>query len=203
MAESPDPSVDPELPDAMPPTIDPPGPIVARPAKEYRIKRFLLVVLLLGYGLLSVRDGFFVYPRENEQARREHPGSAKLKHGAYDIPLNRAFGIGLPPLALLLLCWSLYSSRGQYELDLNEVLRIPGHPPIPLSAVAAVDRAKWDRKGIALIEYEVPGGAKGRAKLDDFIYQREPTDRIFDRILASITVPDAPGERTPGRRDRH
>src|SRR5437773_299983 len=38
------------------------------------------------------------------------------------------------------------------------------------------------RKANALIEYELPNGTRGSARLDDFIYQRPPTDEIFKRI---------------------
>jgi hypothetical protein len=33
-----------------------------------------------------------------------------------------------------------------------------------------------------MITYELPAGQKGTLKLDDFIYQREPTDEIFKRV---------------------
>ncbi len=192
MAESPDPSVDPTPSDEVPPPVVPSGPIVAPAGKEYRVKRFLLALLLLGYGLLSIRDGFFVYPRENAQALRDHPGIAKLPHATYDIPLNQAFGVALPPIAIFIVAWAMYSSPGSYQLDVDDVLHIVGHPPIPLSAVTAVDRRKWDRKGIAFIEYQLADGTQGRAKLDDFIYLRVPTDRIFDRIMASMELPGDP-----------
>ena len=40
----------------------------------------------------------------------------------------------------------------------------------------------WDRKGIAFVGYEGLDGRPGKLKLDDFIYEREPTDAIFKRI---------------------
>ncbi len=181
MAESPDPSVDP-----LASNIAATGPIVARASNEYRVKRFLLVLLLLGYGLWSCYDGFVKMPRANADAAARQ--LKKVPYPGYDVPFNQVFGVALPPLALLLLGWSAYSCRGEYRLE-GETLSLPGHPPFPLSAVVAVDRGKWDRKGIAHVEYELPGGAKGWAKLDDFIYQRDPTDRIFDRVLAAVEVP--------------
>ena len=162
----------------------PTRPIVARAALEYRLKRIGLVVLLFGYGLYSCYDGFYHYPRDNQAAAAR--GLKVMPHPGYDIPFNQVFGIGLPPLALLLLARSLYSCRGEYRLGEDDVLHLPGHPPVPLSAVTALDRGKWDRKGIAHLDYQLPDGTAGRAKLDDFIYQRDPTDRIFDRVLAAV-----------------
>ena len=173
------------------------GAIVARASTEYRIKRYALVLLLFGYGLWSSYDGFYKMPRENAADLAAHPGSTKLRHPAYDIPLNEAFGVTLPPLAVVLLGWSLYASRGEYRLDPDDVLRLPGHPPIPLASIQAVDRGKWDRKGIAYLDYPGPDTAVARAKLDDFIYRREPTDRIFDRVMAAVETPVAPVEPSP------
>jgi len=175
--------------DTPEPSAAPAAPIVARASGEYRFKRFALVVLLFGYGLWSGYDGFVKMPADNAKAAHDHPGTTKLPHPAYDIPFNRAFGIALPPLSLLLLGWSMYHCRGEYRLDADDTLRLPGHPPVPLSSVTAIDRGKWDRKGIAYLDYQLPDGTAGRATLDDFIYQREPTDRIFDRVMAAVEGP--------------
>ena len=172
---------------ATPPNTAPAGPIVARASTEYRLKRIALVALLFGYGLWSCYDGFVKMPRENAAAVAR--GLKLLPYPGYDVPFNKAFGLGLPPLALLMLGWSLYASRGEYRLGEDGVLRLPGHPPIPLTAVTSVDRGKWDRKGIAYLSYPVTGTAVGRAKLDDFVYQRQPTDWIFDRVLAAVEAP--------------
>ena len=87
----------------------------------------------------------------------------------------------LPPLGLLVLGWSLYRSRGSYRLA-NNILQAPGHPPVPLEAIRSIDKTDWDRKGIAHVNYELANGAKGTVTLDDFIYDRPPTDEIFRRI---------------------
>ena len=163
------------------------APIVAGPGGEYRLKRLGLALLLLGYGVYSLYDGFYKMPRANAAAVAEH--LAKMPYPAYDIPFNQVFGMLLPPAAVLLAAWVLYSARGQLQLDADDVLHVPGLPPVPLSAVTAVDRGKWDRKGIALVDYQLPDGPAGRLKLDDFLYQREPTDRIFDRVMAAVETP--------------
>jgi hypothetical protein len=164
-----------------PPSYTPGGVIIASAAKDYRLKRYALVAILLIYGLLSIKDGFYRYPRENAEAEQKFPGTHP-PHPGFDVQLNQGLGVLLPPLSIAFLIWCLYSSRGQYRFD-GQTLTVPGHPPIPLNALRKIDRAKWDRKGIAYIDYQFPGTSKaGRLKLDDFVYQREPTDRIFDAL---------------------
>jgi hypothetical protein len=166
------------------------GQIVATAARDFRWKRFALVGILLIYGGMSIRDGFSKYPRENADALAKN--YTIMPHPGLDIQLNQALGMLLPPLSLLFLAWTLFTSRGSYRFDGNEI-HVPGHPPIPLTSVRKINRAKWDRKGIAYIDYEVPGTSKPRRfKLDDFVYQREPTDQIF------ATIESALGEGEPG-----
>ena len=161
------------------------GVITAKAANDYRWKRYVLVVVLLGYGILSIRDGFFRYPQENAAAHER--GLDILPHPGLDVQLNQVLGVLLPPFSMALLAWSVYSSRGKYLYD-GTTLTAPGHPPVPLIAMRKLDRAKWDRKGIAYIHYQIPGTVKsGRIKLDDFIYQREPIDQMFGHIESTMS----------------
>jgi hypothetical protein len=159
----------------------PRGDVVARASMEYRVKRYLMVALLVGWGVWSLYDGYVRYPTENEQALRNTPGLEKKPHTTTDIMLNRWIGYVLPPVGLALLAFAQYNSRGRYELR-GQVLNVPGHPPVPLDAIRAIDKTDWDRKGIAYLDYELANGTKGRLRLDDFIYERQPTDDIFKRI---------------------
>jgi len=170
------------------------GPIVARFGRYYRNTRYLMFLLFMGFGIASIYHGFWKYPQENRVAiaRGQRP-----PHGEYDAPLNKVLGIILPPLAIFVLFRALHSSSGEYRLE-AETLSIPGHPPIPLSAIRKIDKGLWDRKGIAYIEYEVgEPPVRGTFKLDDFVYDRGPTAQIMERIeayAASVgpAVPDAP-----------
>jgi hypothetical protein len=173
------------------------GEIVATAARDFRWKRFALVGILLIYSGLSIRDGFSKYPRENAAAR-DH-GYQIMPHPGFDIQLNQSLGLLLPPLSLLFLLWTLYASRGSYRFDGTDI-HIPGHPPIPLSAVRGINRAKWDRKGIAYVEYQLPDNPKvAKFKLDDFVYEREPTDQIFAIIESALGegTSEAPEESQP------
>ncbi len=162
--------------------------IVAKPSGSYRFKWIVMSLALIGYGGWSIYDGFVRYPRENDHATRPTEqgglGLEKAPHPGYDVPFNRVIGILLPPLGLAALAWTIYNSRGEYRLE-GETLRIPGHPSLQLSDIREVDKSKWERKGIAYLEYEAAGGA-AKARLDDYIYERRPTDAIMERIEAAI-----------------
>ena len=177
------------------------APLVARASTEYRVKRYIIVVMLIAMGLWFGYDGFIGWPRENERIKqigteievaRKANDEARTKaldaerttlkqHSDLDLAFQRILFFALPPVGLFVLGWSLYQSRGAYRLA-DQILSVPGHPPIPLDMIRSIDKTDWDRKGIAYVNYELPNGAKGAARLDDFIYERKPTDDIFKRI---------------------
>lgn len=185
-----------------------PTTIVARAGRYYRNTRYLIAAICIGYGLWSIYDGFVRYPRDNAAAiqkeverveeasgqkltpaqRADIASKTTLPHPGYDVPFNQWAGIILPPLGFALLAWALYNSRGEYRLA-DDVLHVPGHPPIPLDSIRKIDKRLWERKGIAYIEYEPPGSAQRRQfKLDDFVYERQPTDAIFERIEKHVSA---------------
>src|SRR5213075_743300 len=154
------------------------GPIVARFGRYYRNTRYLMFLLFIGFGIYCIYDGFYKYPADN--AAWNPAKGVRPPHGEYDAPLNKALGIILPPLAIFVLLRALHNSRGELRLE-GETLSIPGHPPIPLSTIRKIDKGLWDRKGIAYIEYETgEPPVRGRFKLDDFVYDRGPTDQIME-----------------------
>ncbi len=184
------------------PTTTPPADIVARPGRYYRNARYIIFLLIVGSGAWFLYDGFVKWPKQNADALArelkltpEEVGrmsandvlkmaterGVKLPHPGHDVPWNRRLGIALPPLGIWFLVVILRKSRGQLRLA-EDTLHIPGHPPIPLDAIRKIDKRKWERKGIAIIAYELTDGASGQFKLDDFVYDRTPTDAIFARI---------------------
>ncbi len=179
----------------------PQGEIIARAGRYYRWTRYLISIgLLIIYGSFFIKDGFFTWPRELQKAQQlEAIGShAEVKpHSETDIRFQQALGVAMPLLGLALLAWTLYNSRGEYRLSGN-TLHIPGHPPVPLESIVSIDQTLWDRKGIAYIEY-VPTAAGGSAeptrtlKLDDFVYDRDATDAIVERIEQLVAPSDEQG----------
>ncbi len=190
-------------------TTPPAEPIIAGAARYYRMTRYIMCALIFVFGLYFAYDGWIGYPKQNAQladvnARMERAQRnadeaeiAKLTeerkdykpHTEMDIFLQKVLGVSLPPVAIAFLIWSLYNSRGAYKLE-NGVLSVPGHPPIAIDQIRRIDRKLWDRKGIVFFDYELPDGkGTGRIKLDDFVYDRKPTDAIFARIEKSLLPP--------------
>lgn len=160
------------------------GPIVARAGNYYRNARYLIALGAILGGAWFLYDGYVAYPKENQAAIAR---GSKPPHAVSDLRLQRILGYALPPVGVFLLGWALYRSRGEYRLD-NQTLYVPGHPPVPLDSVRRVDKSLWERKGIARIGYELADGTRGELTLDDFIYARQPTDQIYERIDAYVTA---------------
>jgi len=193
-------------------TTQPAGPVIARAGSYYRRTRYIMFIVLFGFGVYAIYDGFKGYPEHNRkfdeidariaEAKKESNSNdvAKYeeelrKHGAkqsdFNVLFNRIVGLALPPLSLLMLAWVLYRSRGEIRME-NDTLHFPGHPPVPFSAITAVDTRLWDRKGIAQVEYALPEGQRGKFTLDDFIYERPPIDTMYDSITGYIKDAAAP-----------
>jgi hypothetical protein len=186
-----------------------PQPIVARGGSYYRNTRYIMAALTVVMGFWFGYDGFVRWPAENKkiaELQAELPNldatnpaqAAEVRtalkdhspHSDTDVLLQRVLAFSLPPLGILLLIWALYNSRGEYRLA-DDTLHIPGHPPVPLTSVRELDESVWDRKGIARVSYTLADARAGTAKLDDFVYDRTPTDQIFDQIKSHL-LPPAP-----------
>lgn len=214
-----DPSQPPESPVAAENEIPDSSIIIAGPGTYYRNTRYIMLLVLVGMGIWFGYDGFVGWPRLNEQIKAvqaQHEEASRrndnrraavlleqLKkmgnlHTDWDIGLQKFLAFTLPPLGIILLLRALHNSRGEYRLD-GTTLYVPGHPPVPFENITEIDRHLWDKKGIAYIHYDLGNGQQGRLRLDDFLYDRPPTDQIFDRIVQFVNPPDAakPSEEPP------
>ena len=183
-----------DTPPAQPATGDGDEEIVARAGRYYRNTRYIFSLGLVLMGAWFAYDGWVAWPRQAAM-HRENPKTGAPRSET-DIRLQRVLGSLLPPAGIAFLIWTLYQSRGAYRLR-GDVLSVPGHPVIPLDAIRAMDKSKWDRKGIATVQYELTPGRPGWLVLDDFVYDRPPTDRIVERIEAHLAQSAAPVENEP------
>ncbi len=83
------------------PTDPTPAVVVAKAGRYYRVARYLMTLLLMGYGGWSIYDGFVSWPHWTETHPRE-----KAKTDT-DIMLNQVLGVVLPPMGLIVLGWSV------------------------------------------------------------------------------------------------
>jgi hypothetical protein len=170
--------------------------------------RYLMAVILVVVAGWFAYDGYKGWPAENQQIDElvkrkltkpdslsgdELTLSQKQKHSNTDIAWQKRLAFILPAGGVLLLAWTLYRSRGRYMLR-DETLWAPGHPQVALSEITDIDASKWDRKGIADLVYRKSDGSIGKLRLDDFIYEQDGIDEIFDRVQARVD-PDAFADR--------
>jgi hypothetical protein len=144
--------------------------------------------MVFGYGLWSARDGFVKWPAENARnAEKKKLGQTppEVDHNEAGILINQILGVVLPAVSLPLFIWLMYRSRGAYRLEGN-VLHLPGAGGIPLDRIQALDKSRWDKKGIAVVEYQDAGGAARNAMLRDMVYERRITDQIVERIEGAL-----------------
>jgi hypothetical protein len=183
------------------------GPIVALPTRNWRIKQLIVALVALVIGILFVRDGGWFPPVGDEWSNYRKENAAylakigigdpatqpadsqhlsKVPHSDLDIFLQKLLATVCIPFGLFWAFRCFKLSSGEYRLTGN-TLQVPGHPPVELEEIVAIDRRKWDRKGIAYLTYEKTGGPTGVITLDDFIFERPPTDKIFEIIERSVS----------------
>ena len=132
---------------------------------------------------------------ENAKIAEELQKTGSHKSDA-DILLQKIIGFVSIPLGLYVLINSMRKSRGQIRLA-GETLYVPGHPPITLDCITEIDQRLWDRKGIAHVSYSLTEGRNGKLTLDDYIYQRQPIDAIYRRIMEYVSPASEPETESP------
>lgn len=192
--------------DAKPPAPKFTQPIVAKPDRKFFIKRMVIALAVLAGGCYFLYDGFKGYPTHNakraalvaqrdaaEAAKDDATRVAKEKEirdfgnakTDFDILLQKLIGFLMLPPAFYMLWKFLSESKGELRLE-NDTLFAPGHPPIPIPSLTGVANARWEKKGIAFFDYRLADGTDGRVRVDDFIFERPPTDAIHDELLAKM-----------------
>ena len=172
----------------------PSADVAALPDRSFRLKRYLIVAMLVGLGLWFCYDGFYSWPKEAREAAALIQSQQIPKdkpHSDRDIFWNQLLGLSLPPIGILALVYFLYTSRGEYRLS-GRTLHIPGHDPIAVELITLIDKSKWERKGVARIEYERVPGKPRQFSLDNFLYQEEPTRLILKRLEEALFPEEQP-----------
>lgn len=114
----------------------------------------------------------------------------RRKHDDFGITVQKILGFALPPIGIGLMIYWLRCSRGEIRLE-NKILTAPGHSPAPLAQIDDLDKALWEKKGIAFVFFTLPNGTTDKICLDDFVYQARPIREIVKAIEAEIAAQDA------------
>ena len=204
---------------ATPPPADT-DELIAEPEAGYRWKHLIVAVAMIAFGLWFAYDGWIKWPRENQriaQVQKDKEEASRVnntaeverlakelqslnRHTEMDLLIQKLLAFALPAFGIFWGAWTLKDTRGVYRMTGN-TLHIPGHPPVNVDDIRRIDKRKWDKKGIAYLHYEIGQPPKaGVLKLDDFAYERKPTDDMLDRVernaLSSVTTQVAPTTRS-------
>ena len=193
--------------------------LIAEPEPGYRWKHLIVAVAMIAFGLWFAYDGWKKWPEENRriaQVQKEKEAASAANntaeverlakelqelnyHTDMDLLIQKILAFTLPAFGIFWGAWTLKDTRGVYRMSGN-TLYVPGHPPVTVDDIRRIDKRKWDKKGIAYLHYEVGQPPKaGILKLDDFAYERKPTDDMLERIeknvLSSVPTQVAPATR--------
>ncbi|HSZ56870.1 MAG TPA: hypothetical protein VK797_14475 [Tepidisphaeraceae bacterium] len=157
--------------------------LTARADIQYRWRVWAFFIMVFGYGLWSARDGFIKWPQDNvrNQAIRDRGGIGDKDHNYAGILINRVLGVVLPAVSLPVFIWLMYRSRGAYQLG-DGTLRVRGCEPVPIDRIVALDKSRFERKGVAIVEYQKADGSAASITLRDMVYERRTTDQIVEWI---------------------
>ncbi|MFP4283622.1 MAG: hypothetical protein ACLFU2_13460 [Opitutales bacterium] len=101
-----------------------------------------------------------------------------------DIAGQFKWGTGVGLVGLAFLGWVFWNQTLRIRSDEDYVYSARGKK-VPWGAFTGVDRSKWEKKGIAVAEYELDG-KKGRMVLDD--YKFAPAEDIIVEIERRLGI---------------
>jgi hypothetical protein len=181
--------------------------VVARVSKIWRKRMILLTAFALGAAGWFFYDGFVGYPKQIVRAkefqqferegrvpdwpahaaskgwRTDNPGPPKT---AKDLATQKQCGLLGVVLALGLAGYWLWSEGRSMRLE-GELITAPTGTQVRLEEIKAVDRKKWDTKGIALAIYE-RDGERRKLIIDDYKY--EGAVKILEEVERRLGMPD-------------
>lgn len=179
----------------------------ARVSKQQITRLSVIALITCGLSLWSFYDGLVAYPQQRERAlvykeceeaddfakwreiceqkgwKTSNPGEAKTEA---DIQMQYVQGTIAGAIGLFVL-FKLLTTLGRTLEGTADGLKASWGPEFRFDQVTQIDKKKWDRKGIARIRYEQDGKTKTFV-LDDYIFERQPTDEIMRRMEAIAGV---------------
>jgi hypothetical protein len=183
----------------------------------YRWRLVLITLVMLGFGVYCLYDGYVAYPLQLEKYQThqrimdEYPQTYPqewARHAAEQgwderTPKKRTerdiftqfLMAGLVfPIGLFFL-YKLIRENGRWvEMD-ERGLKANGGREVPWDAIQSLDDSRWKTKGIAYVHYrDGSGGGEKRLLLDDFKSQREPIKAIVHQVQQHLNPTPAEPE---------
>jgi hypothetical protein len=174
----------------------------------YRWRLAIVALVCLLFAGWSAYDGLVKYPRINREAaafaeyQEEHPENwqstwpdhakannlpeqpeqpksdfsiiAQFVQVAITLPIGLIFGYGY------------VSSAGRWLESDESGLTTSGGEKIPYEAISQLNKDRWKAKGIAVASYNAGEGEK-RLVIDDWKFERDPTDEILKSIEQTLS----------------
>ncbi|MGF1531629.1 MAG: hypothetical protein ACFCU4_09765 [Puniceicoccaceae bacterium] len=187
-------------------------PITAKASRSYRRTRYFVATIFFAVSLLFAYDGWVAWPAKNAEiekltAEKESALAADDKQridelevlledlgepkSDADLFIQKVFFIGLGPGAIILIVNALYRSRGAVVYD-GSTVQLPDGRSVDVDSITEVDNRRWDKKGIAIFYYSDQQTSNRNFRLDDFIYDRPPIDRIHEELCKKLRPEAAP-----------
>jgi hypothetical protein len=92
---------------------------------------------------------------------------------------------------------------GYWATQKNRVLKTeegavfePSGKRIPFESIVGLGKKNWQKKGIAIVRYEVTG-RREKFKLDDYKFEAEPTHKILAEIEEYLLAQNSEAEQNP------
>lgn len=181
---------------------------IDKEAFGYRNRLLLIALGALVYAALCVYDARVKYPDQIkaneriEELKVEHPTDWKdrwpeiAKANDWDPtkePKERSqgdiatqwwqFAVVFPVGSYCLISVLIWSRR-YIGIDQTKFYAY-GKVEVPFEAITRIDAARWERKGIAKVYYNA-GDTEKSVLIDDFKFEREPTNEIFKRLKEAV-----------------
>jgi len=174
----------------------------------YRNRLLLIALGALFYAALCVYDATVKYPDQIlanerlEEVKADHPTDWKdhwpaiaeengwnpdkepVERSQGDILTQWAQFVVVFPIGVYCLFSVIKWSRRYIGAD-QSTLYATGDVEVPFDRVTRIDAARWENKGIARIYYDLGQGEKD-VLIDDFKFERQPADAIFDRVREAV-----------------
>ena len=180
--------------------------VTARISKAYRIRLGAMAALLLAFSGWFFYDGAIGYPEQQrvfelwEDLRENHPewraewNQLMNEHGypanpdgksELDIFVQYLLGVITGGLGLLFL-FGFVRTFGRWVAADDEALTANGGHRAAFDRIESVDTERWDRKGIAIVHYRDGAGQPRRITLDDWKFDREATQAIYQQLQGKL-----------------